>query len=41
MGFFISEDVANRKADFILVKSQKVLNIEVDYFFEVVQSQKK
>lgn len=33
MGFFISEDVANRKADFILVKSQKVLNIEVDYFF--------
>lgn len=32
-GFNISEDVANRKADFILVKDKKVLNIEVDYFF--------
>lgn len=32
-GFEISEDVANRKADFILVKGKKVLNIEVDYFF--------
>ena len=32
-GFAISEDVANRKADFILVKGKKVLNIEVDYFF--------
>lgn len=32
-GFEISEDVANRKADFILVKDRKVLNIEVDYFF--------
>lgn len=33
MGFNISEDVADRKADFILVKGQKLLNIEVDYFF--------
>ncbi len=33
LGFSISEDVANRKADFILVKGNKVLNIEVDYFF--------
>lgn len=33
IGFDISEDVANRKADFILVKNQKVLNIEVDYFY--------
>lgn len=33
MGFDISEDVANRKADFILVKNNKVLNIEVDYFY--------
>jgi type II restriction enzyme len=32
-GFAISEDVANRKADFILVKGDRVLNIEVDYFF--------
>lgn len=32
-GFNISEDVANRKADFILVKDNKALNIEVDYFF--------
>lgn len=32
-GFKISEDVANRKADFILVKDNKALNIEVDYFF--------
>lgn len=32
-GFTISEDVANRKADFILVKGDKILNIEVDYFF--------
>ncbi len=32
-GFEISEDVANRKADFILIKNKKVLNIEVDYFF--------
>ncbi len=33
LGFNISEDVANRKADFILVKNNKVLNIEVDYFY--------
>ncbi len=33
IGFDISEDVANRKADFILIKDKKVLNIEVDYFF--------
>lgn len=32
-GFEVSPDVANRKADFILVKGNKVLNIEVDYFF--------
>jgi len=32
-GFEISEDIANRKADFILIKDKKVLNIEVDYFF--------
>lgn len=32
-GFIISEDIANRKADFILVKGDKALNIEVDYFF--------
>lgn len=31
--FKISEDIANRKADFILVKENRVLNIEVDYFF--------
>ena len=31
--FTISEDIANRKADFILVKGNKALNIEVDYFF--------
>lgn len=33
LGFSISEDIANRKADFILVKGEKILNIEVDYFF--------
>lgn len=32
-GFEVSPDIANRKADFILVKDNKVLNIEVDYFF--------
>ena len=32
-GFSISEDIANRKADFILIKNNKALNIEVDYFF--------
>ena len=29
----VSEDIANRKADFILIKNEIVLNIEVDYFF--------
>lgn len=33
LGFDISDDIANRKADFILVKNRKVMNIEVDYFF--------
>jgi len=33
MGINISKDIANRKADFILIKNQKVLNIEVDYFY--------
>ncbi len=33
MGFKITPDIANRKADFILVKDKKALNIEVDYFF--------
>ena len=32
-GFEVSEDIENRKADFILIKGDKVLNIEVDYFF--------
>ena len=32
-GFSVSEDIANRKADFILIKDNKALNIEVDYFF--------
>lgn len=32
-GFNVSEDIANRKADFILIKDNKALNIEVDYFF--------
>lgn len=32
-GFEVSEDIENRKADFILVKDNKALNIEVDYFF--------
>lgn len=31
-GFEISEDIAERKADFILVKGSKCLNIEVNYF---------
>lgn len=31
--FTISEDIRNRKADFILIKGNKALNIEVDYFF--------
>ena len=33
-GFEISPDVENRKADFILIKDDKILNIEVDYFFK-------
>lgn len=32
-GFEVSKDIENRKADFILIKGRKVLNIEVDYFF--------
>lgn len=32
-GFEVSKDIENRKADFILVKDKKALNIEVDYFF--------
>ncbi len=32
-GFEVSKDIENRKADFILIKGNKVLNIEVDYFF--------
>lgn len=31
-GFHISEDIANRKADFILLKGNKCLNIEVNFF---------
>lgn len=31
-GFNISEDMESRKADFILVKGSKALNIEVNYF---------
>lgn len=31
-GFQISEDIANRKADFILIKGKKCLNIEVNFF---------
>ena len=30
--FQVSEDIANRKADFILVKGKKCLNIEVNFF---------
>lgn len=33
LGFKIGSDIVNRKADFILVKGDKALNIEVDYFF--------
>ncbi len=32
LGFSISSDIKDRKADFILVKNNKALNIEVDYF---------
>ncbi len=31
-GFEISDDIANRKADFILIKGQKCINIEVNFF---------
>lgn len=31
-GFNVSEDIANRKADFILLKDNKCMNIEVNYF---------
>lgn len=31
-GFRIDEDVANRKADFILIKGNKCLNIEVNFY---------
>lgn len=31
-GFEISEDIANRKADFILVKDRKLMNIEANFF---------
>lgn len=33
-GITVTSDIANRKADFILVKDGKALNIEVDYFAE-------
>lgn len=33
LGFSVSSDVKDRKADFILVKDNKALNIEVDFFF--------
>lgn len=32
-GFNISSEIKNRKADFILIKGNKAVNIEVDYFF--------
>ncbi|WGI36787.1 DpnII family type II restriction endonuclease [Mesomycoplasma lagogenitalium] len=31
--FSINEDILNRKADFILIKNNKIINIEVNYFF--------
>jgi hypothetical protein len=31
-GFNVSEDIANRKADFILFKDNKCMNMEVNYF---------
>ncbi|MEM0286392.1 MAG: DpnII family type II restriction endonuclease [Candidatus Methanomethyliaceae archaeon] len=31
-GFIISDDISERKADFILIKNNKCLNIEVNYF---------
>ncbi len=33
LGFTINSDIENRRADFILYKGNKALNIEVDYFF--------
>lgn len=32
LGIYVSSDIKDRKADFILVKGNKALNIEVDYF---------
>lgn len=32
LGFEISDDIANRKADFILIKGNKIMNIEVNFF---------
>ena len=32
IGFEVSEDIENRKADFILVKGRTVMNIEVNFF---------
>ena len=31
-GFEISEDIANRKADFILIKDKKIMNIEANFY---------
>ncbi|WP_207667956.1 DpnII family type II restriction endonuclease [Clostridium botulinum] len=31
-GFEISEDIANRKADFILIKNNKIMNIEANFY---------
>ena len=31
-GFMIDEDIANRKADFILIKNNKCINIEVNFY---------
>lgn len=31
-GFIISDDIANRKADFILIKNNKCMNIEVNFY---------
>lgn len=33
LGFSVSSDVKDRKADYILIKDNKALNIEVDFFF--------
>ena len=32
LGFQVTRDISDRKADFILVKGNKALNIEVDFF---------